>query len=222
MVKRIEGGLLAKVRPLMLADDDAGWQQRKSSDTRVRILEAMIDSLVESGYAAASSSNVIERAGVSRGAMHHHFPTRIALLAATIEYALYSHLRVFLAEMARASAEAESPGEVTLGSEVYWRSIHQREHVAYLELSVAARSDTELQRHFLATAQRFDSIWIGEMRDAFPAWSDHFDRLQLANDFAVAAYLGLYLHHPVLGTAKRIEAVRSLIGTVVGSLNSKA
>lgn len=60
-------------------------QQDRSRATRARLLEAAIESLAELGYHASTVSVVAERAGVSRGAAQHHFPTREALFTAALD-----------------------------------------------------------------------------------------------------------------------------------------
>jgi AcrR family transcriptional regulator len=60
-------------------------QQDRSRATRARLLEAAITSLAELGYQASTVAVVAERAGVSRGAAQHHFPTRDALFTAALE-----------------------------------------------------------------------------------------------------------------------------------------
>jgi AcrR family transcriptional regulator len=59
----------------------------RSAATRRQILEATVRALDEFGYGAVTNHLVAELAGVSRGAMIHHFPTRQDLLAAVTEYA---------------------------------------------------------------------------------------------------------------------------------------
>jgi AcrR family transcriptional regulator len=54
--------------------------------TRQKLLEAALDSLAAVGYSATSVAVVAARAGVSRGAAQHHFPTRADLFAAAVEY----------------------------------------------------------------------------------------------------------------------------------------
>jgi len=44
--------------------------------TRQKLLEAALDSLAAVGYSGTSVAVVAARAGVSRGAAQHHFPTR--------------------------------------------------------------------------------------------------------------------------------------------------
>ncbi|HJQ41523.1 MAG TPA: TetR/AcrR family transcriptional regulator [Jatrophihabitantaceae bacterium] len=61
-------------------------QQDRSRATRAKLLEAAIASLAELGYQASTVAVIAERAGVSRGATQHHFPTREALFTAALEH----------------------------------------------------------------------------------------------------------------------------------------
>jgi AcrR family transcriptional regulator len=61
-------------------------QQGRSRATRARLLEAAIGALAELGFQASTVAVVAERAGVSRGAAQHHFPTREALFTAALEH----------------------------------------------------------------------------------------------------------------------------------------
>jgi AcrR family transcriptional regulator len=53
---------------------------------RHALLEAAVDSLVELGFARTTTLEVQRRAGVSRGALLHHFPSKAELLVATIAH----------------------------------------------------------------------------------------------------------------------------------------
>lgn len=77
----------------------------RSAATRSQILDATIRALSEFGYGAVTNHLVAELAGVSRGAMMHHFPTRQDLLVATVEYA-YGRLSEYRA----AQLEKLKPG----------------------------------------------------------------------------------------------------------------
>ncbi|MGC4915134.1 TetR/AcrR family transcriptional regulator [Streptomyces albogriseolus] len=61
-------------------------KQERSRATRQRLLEAAVACLAEHGWAGSTVSVVAERAGVSRGAAQHHFPTREDLFTAAVEY----------------------------------------------------------------------------------------------------------------------------------------
>lgn len=61
-------------------------KQDRSRATRQRLLAAALACLAEHGWAGSTVSVVAERAGVSRGAAQHHFPTREDLFTAAVEY----------------------------------------------------------------------------------------------------------------------------------------
>ncbi|MFD7134375.1 TetR/AcrR family transcriptional regulator [Streptomyces sp. NPDC059894] len=67
-------------------DRDRAPKQDRSRATRQRLLEAAVACLAEHGWAGSTVSVVAERAGVSRGAAQHHFPTREDLFTAAVEY----------------------------------------------------------------------------------------------------------------------------------------
>ncbi|WP_432147363.1 TetR/AcrR family transcriptional regulator [Streptomyces sp. bgisy029] len=61
-------------------------KQDRSRATRQRLLESAVACLAEHGWAGSTVSVVAERAGVSRGAAQHHFPTREDLFTGAVEY----------------------------------------------------------------------------------------------------------------------------------------
>ncbi|WP_411848840.1 TetR/AcrR family transcriptional regulator [Streptomyces mobaraensis] len=66
---------------------DAGdTGQRRGRATRRRVMDAAVDCLAEYGWAGSTVTVVAERAGVSRGALQHHFPTREDLFTSAVEY----------------------------------------------------------------------------------------------------------------------------------------
>ena len=77
------GGVSATTAP---GGVDRRPKQDRSRATRRRLLEAAVSCLAEHGWAGSTVSVVAERAGVSRGAAQHHFPTREDLFTAAVEY----------------------------------------------------------------------------------------------------------------------------------------
>ncbi|MEE3065418.1 MAG: TetR/AcrR family transcriptional regulator [Actinomycetota bacterium] len=57
----------------------------RSEATRRKILAAAIEVFGEVGYAAAGWSAIIERTGMTKGALYHHFDSKEALASAIIE-----------------------------------------------------------------------------------------------------------------------------------------
>ncbi|MHB1802402.1 MAG: TetR/AcrR family transcriptional regulator, partial [Actinomycetes bacterium] len=62
--------------------------------TRRRILDATLLTLVERGHAGTTTLAVQRRAGVSRGALLHYFPTRADLLVAAVSDVAEAQVRV--------------------------------------------------------------------------------------------------------------------------------
>jgi AcrR family transcriptional regulator len=80
---------------------DRGWA------TRSRLLESAVSCLAELGWSGATVSVVAARAGVSRGATQHYFPTREDLFTAALEHMAEVRLAEILREAARLPAGGE-------------------------------------------------------------------------------------------------------------------
>lgn len=211
--------MLAAMRPAALGEEPVRWQQRKSAQTRLRMLEAGVDALVEGGYAGLTTAQVAERAGVSRGAMHHHFATRIDLVGAVVDHIFYQRMRLFLDEYLAMMAQRRGEELIDLATEAHWRSVQTREYAAYLELAVAARTDAELNLAFEPAARRYDEVWTAEMIESFPQWRDQWEAMKQGSDFAIAVHSGLLLHGPVFGPERIAQVLRMTIQTVRGLYN---
>ena len=61
-------------------------QEERTRAMRQRLLEATLQCLVEEGWSGTSTTLVSQRAGVSRGAQLHHFPTKADLVIAAVEH----------------------------------------------------------------------------------------------------------------------------------------
>jgi AcrR family transcriptional regulator len=183
------------------------------------MLEAGVDALVEGGYAGLTTAQVAERAGVSRGAMHHHFATRIDLVGAVVDHIFYQRMRLFLDEYLAMMAQRRGEELIDLATEAHWRSVQTREYAAYLELAVAARTDAELNLAFEPAARRYDEVWTAEMIESFPQWRDQWEAMKQGSDFAIAVHSGLLLHGPVFGPERIAQVLRMTIQTVRGLYN---
>ena len=58
---------------------------RPSEGAREALVEAAHDLFVERDYDLVSTEEILERSGVSRGALYHHFPTKVDLFRAVWE-----------------------------------------------------------------------------------------------------------------------------------------
>ncbi len=58
----------------------------RTAETRARVIEAVIESIAEVGYQRATAAEITRRAGVTWGAVQHHFGGKDGLLIAVVEY----------------------------------------------------------------------------------------------------------------------------------------
>ncbi len=161
------------------------WQQTKSALTRNAILDAAIDCFYELGYANTTTENVANKAGVSRGAMLHHFPTRFDLIKATVLSLNKRRLDMFQTEEATVQKGATHT-RVDEGIDAYWRQLNSPEFIVFQELRVAARTDKELAKVLVPALEDFNRAWYKSVREIFPD-------LALSEAFSRANYLTQYM-----------------------------
>ncbi|MEU3060944.1 TetR/AcrR family transcriptional regulator [Streptomyces subrutilus] len=114
-------------------------KQARSRVTRRHLLEAAVSCLAEHGWAGSTVSVVAERAGVSRGAAQHHFPTREDLFTAAVEY-VAEERSTALRELFHAGPAAR-PAVVAALVDLYTGALFR----AALQLWVAAGNEEQLR-----------------------------------------------------------------------------
>jgi AcrR family transcriptional regulator len=125
-------------------------QEQRSTETRLAISAATIQCLIEDGYSATTTLAVHERAGVSRGALTHHFSSKQEMLISAIQH-LAEVREKELSEIARDfSDDADRVSGVI---ELFWEMHKSDLFYAALELWTAARTDASL-RDALHVAER--------------------------------------------------------------------
>ncbi|MGV8873848.1 MAG: TetR/AcrR family transcriptional regulator [Rhodococcus sp. (in: high G+C Gram-positive bacteria)] len=117
---------------------------------RRRVVEATVECLVEHGYAGTTTQRVQVQAGVSRGALLHHFPSKPAMFLAAV-----SHVGEQQDLAIRAAAERSVSGSdrVEFAFEVLHDAMSGPLYLAGYELWMAARTDSDL-RSVLAPYER--------------------------------------------------------------------
>ncbi|MFM7273377.1 MAG: TetR/AcrR family transcriptional regulator [Gammaproteobacteria bacterium] len=122
------------------APDALGHQAAKSLRTQEAIINAVIALINEGGYAAASSTQIARRAGVSWGAVQHHFGGKEEILDAVLA-------RSHEAFTARLSDPRFTRGNLERRVERFveaaWAHYQGSEYVATLEILLATRATRE-------------------------------------------------------------------------------
>ena len=117
-------------------------QAQRRDEIRHALLEAAVDSLVELGFARTTTLEVQRRAGVSRGALLHHFPSKAQLLVASIAHLAEKRGR----DLKQRSLDLPTgPARVDAVLALLWESFAGPMFQVAIELRAAARTDAELR-----------------------------------------------------------------------------
>jgi AcrR family transcriptional regulator len=126
-------------------------QEERTRAMRLRLMEATVELLVEKGFSGTTTTLVSERAGVSRGAQLHHFPTKNDLVVAAV-----AHLTEIRGSDLEAAVSRLPEGAGRTEAVVQMLGDHFASPVftAALELWVAARTDAALLEAVAPLEQR--------------------------------------------------------------------
>ena len=151
-------------------------QAERREQTRAKLLDATIQSLLEVGYAGTTTRRVAELAGVSQGAQTHHFPRRVDLVGAAVERLAQrrtAELRELAAKLPAAPSE-----RIAAMLDLLWADYSSPIFTVFVKLWVAAADDDELYDRLvplerqLARAIAVAASDLGGTLVARPEWTD--------------------------------------------------
>lgn len=175
------------------------------------LLDAAVDCLVEVGFARTTTTEVTRRAGVSLGAMLHHFPTKADLLAAAVGHVMRRRQDEF-----RKAMTDVPPGTDRLDAaiDLLWEAFNGPIFQAWLELWVAARTDPELAGAVRAMEAEYDRASQEILLELFPP-DENVDaaRLGLGMRFAVSLMDGVALRGLVMQPVDRrpVDLLKAIV-----------
>ena len=147
-------------------------RSERTADSRLLILDAAVACLVEEGYAGASTLAVQARAGVSRGRLLHHFPSRAELLVAAAEHVATTRLEEVRHRAAALMDDGPTGRErVDRAIDLMWTTFQEPPFWAAMELWTAARTAPALRAALRGEERRLraaiaavaDGIWGAEI-----------------------------------------------------------
>jgi AcrR family transcriptional regulator len=181
-----------------------GWQARKSASTRLQIVEATLRCFIDLGYFRTTTALIASNAGLSRGAMLHHFPTRADVVRAAVEHLHTKRLKAF-----RTAVESLPSGTNRLHGtlEAYWEQSNHPMYAVFLELAVAARTDSELAAILAPAEAAFERELRRTAMDLFPEWRNLGENFDLGFDLLVSVMDGCavrFLRHRDAAPNRRV------------------
>ena len=169
-------------------------QAERSEETRKRVAKAAYDVIAERGHSAFRTAAVIAQAGVSQGAMLHHFPTKESLTLAAIHYALNL-------DRDKSLKRANSTGNDAHGTllamvEDFHAFFHGNQFWASLDITMDAAKDASI-------APEIRAIVAEARKPVYDLWTQALARCGWSKDRA---------EHAVTSTAALISgfAIRTL------------
>lgn len=165
-------------------------RQARSIATRRALLDAAIACLVDVGYASITTAAVCDRAGMSQGALFKHFPTKAALLVATVEH-LFAELIVDFRNALEAAGEGDDDDD-PIGRAVRHldRTFREPRLLAAYDLYTAARTDRELAAALKPVVADHHEALRREARALFPRAAESNPDFEAFVDLVLSAMQG--------------------------------
>jgi len=181
-------------------------QKERRDETRRCLLNATIESLVEVGFRKTTTTEVQRRAGVSRGALLHHFPSKTGLIAAAVRYLAELRGR----QIKELSAQLPE-GSARIGAviDLLWESFSGQLFCVAMELRSAARTDDELRAVLLEVERDVRDRIVHQTRQLLgPEIADRpgFElAIDMSLQFMIGAAMTTMLHGESVQTRELLE-----------------
>lgn len=127
---------------------------------RDRLVRATVECLIELGYERTTTLKIVERAGVTRGALLHHFKAKRDIVVCAMRSLLSDH-----AERIQGVAEQVRARKVDLDDfiDYLWNDYSGEFFFAWLENITESRHDAELREQLIPLVGEYhralDTIW---------------------------------------------------------------
>lgn len=203
------GTVLADILAKQTQMDDASFvtptpvkirrsQADRSASTRAKVIEAARDVLCAQGYSGATMHAIRDAAGMSLGAIQHHFPTKAKMMAAVAAEFSARRIEVYSAAIRSGKTPRESMERLI---DANFQMVSRPEMAAVLEIHLARRNDPDLDHEVGPSTRRFDRrvrLWaVTILRAAGIEGDEEYHRsLQLLNNAITRGLTVEYIRNP--------------------------
>jgi AcrR family transcriptional regulator len=176
---------------------------------RSKLLDAATECLHRAGFANTTTSAVAEAAGVSRGAMLHHFPSKEELLVALAQRVLDESFSRYAQKL---QGIADPMQRLIAIPEVVWEGMQSPAYMAWIEIWMATRSQPDLSVRLRQAYELANAGAVQSMRDAArQAGVEDVQRLERLYVLFLAAMRGLAIESAITqGSARFLPAVKEM------------
>lgn len=152
------------------------------------MIEAAVAILSESGYAAASTTAVADRAGVSRGSIFHNFPSKTDLMLAVLDYVLEEDLDFYSSRLSGISSRRDYT--LALG-DISWEALSGPRGIAVMQIMLCGSGDPDLKARLPASLLRVHEKAAAQQQARAPVGPEVQRLRTAASRLHVAALRGL-------------------------------
>lgn len=182
-----------------------GRREEKSAAMRTRICAAAVKRLAANGYHGTSIKQVVDAAGVSLGALQHHFPAKEDLMEATGAYLLARSVKWFTRVKKNLEQDPDAFGEVIRRS--WAEQFTTAEYGALLEILTAARTDKALRKRIAPLLDDWRSAIEDELADLLTPVARDADELAAILAIGRCMMTGLLVHDGLIGDKTQMAKV---------------
>jgi len=192
-------------------------QAQRSRETQIRLFDATLDCLQEFGYHGASISQILKKAGVSRGAWSHHFSNKPELIAAAAESAL---IRAIETTREWALSSARSDFHLLDLFDFIWNNFYTGRHRdVWLEFNVACRTDKQLRDRLAPVLAHFHESMNIAWRNYFTTKPYSSVNIETIMTFTINTFRGMAIQSIAQNEPEYFEKLRmewfKLVSTLV-------
>jgi AcrR family transcriptional regulator len=148
--------------------------------------------------------------------MMHHFPSRMAVIMAVVEYLHAKRLEEYKTLMVGIdNPEAKlTPEDIRRSVKFAWRYVNLPSFVAYQELLAAARTDPELGNVLEQTERDVEVLFLETVKQVFPHLKK-LSALEMANDLVQFTMRGMAMSHMA---SRRQQRAKRMINQITDQL----
>lgn len=179
---------------------------------RQRLLEAALDCLVDLGYARTTTTEIVKRAKVSRGALLHHYPSKDELMVSAMAYIADKRLREFRQSVKKLP---KGPERLSEAIDLVWSHFSSPSFYAMLELAVAARTEANLHQRLIEAGERFEAQLTKTTQELFGQQIADKNLLNLGQVFIFYLMQGMATAHMSRDESQNIAGVTALLKQVI-------